>query len=282
MTTKPLSLNDGLPVIPKRIPTVRIRELPLCSPTREESEAFAHGVVEIIGQSPETFLNNLNVLEGMSLKRPRSGGHNRRKGTRPDIRRRSSSLGSIDGLKVADNNLSNRQDVSVEPHKHRNADNGDIFPVNAGKEKRSNTDRDTTSDSLRPPEPSAAPVNLLGPLPPRGWFSPSQFLGQVSSTSSGVVGPLTPPEDLDSFKWESPSDSQSTEGIYMASTAEQFQTQGQTLNLHRTSSASRPSEIQLPEPSDIGSGDSSTPNWLGRACQQLGKSKPTSVIGGIC
>ena len=276
MTTQPLSLDDGLPIIPKRVPIVQIQELPLCSPMGENGEEFTHGVVEVVGKSSDGFINNSRfMLEGINLKRPYSGGHDRRSGSRPEVRRWSSSLGSPEGITTGHETSSIQVEVVAELRKTMSVDNAGSLAVRLGKNPSRSCDRgrdNTMNDHPSSSEQSAAPVSLLGPLPPRGWFSPSQLLGQVLNGPTGVVAPLTPPEDLDPFKWESLSQVQAVEGILTASSVEQSQSQGQNSSRNRTSSASRPSEIQMPEPSDMAAaGDSSTPNWLGRACQRLGR-----------
>ncbi|OAP59316.1 hypothetical protein AYL99_06614 [Fonsecaea erecta] len=124
---------------------------------------------------------------------------------------------------------------------------------------------------------TAAPTNCSGSLPTHGWFCPSPFLGQVLSGPCGIVPPLTPPEDLDSFKWETPSQTDSSEGVQTASNVGGGSA-NQRQNQPRTSSTSRPSEIRMPEPSNMARDESSRTNWLERACQHLVSSSgdPTS------
>ena len=270
MTTQPLPLDNGLPTASKRLPTVHVQELPLCSPTGESSEDFSHGVIEVVGATPDDFVDSSNItLDGLSLKRPSRGGHSRKSNSRPDIRRRSSSMGSPGVVKVKDANCSSQRELSLGSHRSKTRDNAGSFVVRMGKDRATVSRRsDTVRDRASSLEDTAAPTNRLGPLPPRGWFTPTQLIGQAQN---GPVAPLTPPEDLDAFKWESSSQTQSIDGIRTVSTIEPSHSQSQTNNLSRTSSASRPSEIQMPGPSDLTGGDSSTPNWLGRACQRLGK-----------
>ncbi|KAJ9610342.1 hypothetical protein H2200_005119 [Cladophialophora chaetospira] len=271
MTTQPILLEDGLPTISKRAPIVQIQELPLCSPVGEKCEDIAHGIVEVIGKVSDTLDDpSKAVLEGISLKRPYSDGHDTKEHSRPGIRRRwSSSFGSPDVDNDAGDHSFYEKQLLVGLHKTKSVDSPGTLAANTGNGKDKDTPWDATSDDISTPRHSAAPTSLLGPLPSRGWFPPSQILGQALNGPGGIVAPLTPPEDLDSFKWESPSQSQPIEGVRTASNAEQGRSQGQTNDLHRTNSASRPSGIQLPEPTDMASGDSSGSNWLGRACQRL-------------
>ena len=275
MTTQPIALVESLSTIIKRAPTVEVQELSICSPTGAKRDVFMHGVVEVIGKSLDSFVDTSQLLAGMSLKRPYSGGH--RRSPRPEARRRSSSLGTSDGSNVKDNGKRSQREVSAAPLQARGVDSATSSVLKVGKDKSKDDSRKTSRDRPSPSEQSAAPSNLLGPLPARGWFNPSQLLGQAGNGPPGINAPLTPPEDHDSFKWESLSQIHSTDGIHTASNNEQSQQQGQTQSLHRTSSASRPSGIQLPEPSDMAGGDSSSPNWLGRACQPLGKMSPVSL-----
>ncbi|KIX99914.1 uncharacterized protein Z520_04551 [Fonsecaea multimorphosa CBS 102226] len=124
---------------------------------------------------------------------------------------------------------------------------------------------------------TATPTNLPGPLPAPGCFYPSQFLGQVLNGTCGIVPPLTPPEDLDSFKWETPSQTDSSGGVQTASNVE-GRSANQRQNQPRTSSTSRPSEIRMPEPSNMAGDEPSRLNWLERVCQHLVSSSgdPTS------
>jgi hypothetical protein len=268
MTTEPLLLDDGLPTISKRLPVVQIQELPFCTPTVEKSDEITYGVVEAVGKSADRLDGSSNVmLMGVGLKRPYSGGeHDGQRNSRPEIRRRSSSLGSPEGVNMDHRDDAGQRELFVRLHKTRSVDTSNSFEVKVEKHKQ----RDSRRDLVR--EHSAAPPSLLGLLPPRGWYNHSEILGHALNGPCGIVAPLTPPDDLDSFKWESPSQTQSAGDVRTASNVERSRPQGQSRhNQTRPSPPSRPSEIRLPEPSDMAGGDSSRPNWLGRACQKLGR-----------
>ncbi|ETI25594.1 hypothetical protein G647_02368 [Cladophialophora carrionii CBS 160.54] len=271
MTTQPLSLDDGLPAISKRLPVVQVQELPLCTPIREQGDEITYGVVEVVGKSVDGLDESSKImLMGMGLKRPYSGGeHDGHRISRPEIRRRSSSIGSPEGVKMDHQDHDSQEQLFVRLHKTRSVDTAKSFEVKIEKDKQRASRRDLVRNGPLPSEQAALP-SLLGPLPPRGWYHPSQFLGQALNGPCGIVAPLTPPDDLDSFKWESPFHTQFAEAIRTVPNVEQSRRQGQGQhNQTRTSSTSRPSEIQMPEPSDMAGGDSSRPNWLGRACQKL-------------
>ena len=88
--------------------------------------------------------------------------------------------------------------------------------------------------------------------------------------SSGIVPPLTPPEELGPFKWEPAVLADSDRGVRTVSNVGQNQPRGQSHQQSRNSSTSRPSGIQMPDRSSMGQDEHGGSNWLGRACQHLG------------
>ncbi|EXJ82899.1 hypothetical protein A1O3_06715 [Capronia epimyces CBS 606.96] len=91
---------------------------------------------------------------------------------------------------------------------------------------------------------------------------------QSLAASCGGLPPLTPPEDLDAFDWDTPLYFNPEKGLRKVMNVEDRssrQDQDQT----RPSPTSRPSEIQMPARSNMNQDESTRSNWLGRACQQL-------------
>lgn len=112
------------------------------------------------------------------------------------------------------------------------------------------------------------------PLQPRpvaqSWPLHSRLNLASLNGPCGIVGPLTPPEDLDSFKWESSEEIQSSEGVRTVSDVDQGRPNRQSHSESRPRSTSRPSEIQMPDRSNLAQDAPSRSDWLGRACQHLG------------
>lgn len=277
MTSQPLLLQNGLLAVPKERPVVvQINEVPLASPRDEWSKEATHGVLEMVGKIDPGWLDSSeSMLERLNLKRPPSGGggggaHDLKRALRPSLRRRSSSVGSIDGniLKHGDliretrpsrdNPLFQRGHSAPCARHHRTFRDEKTQPM------RASARRETSAVAVAPSIP-------LGPLKLPSWPFPSQGLAQALNRSCGVVPPLTPPEDLDTFKWDTPLQIEPSQGVRTAPNNEQSGARGQTHSQPRPSSTSRPSEIQMPEPANMAQDESSRSNWLGRACQHLGK-----------
>ena len=248
----------------------------MCSPTKEECERVSHGVIEIVGKSEYALVNGSEVWsEGLNLKRPYSGcGHDRKGPLRPVVRRRSSSLGSLEGGNIEQDFLGQREH-STGIYKTRSVDAGDSFMANARRSRHEGNLRDALKNRLGSRDHTAAPASLLGPLPAPGWYPQSQVLPQALNGPGGILPLLTPPEDLDSFKWNSPAQTESIDGVRTASDVNQTRSQDQTQSHLRTSSSSRPSGIQMPERSNMAGDESGRSNWLGRASQHLGKRNET-------
>jgi hypothetical protein len=94
----------------------------------------------------------------------------------------------------------------------------------------------------------------------------------AASFLPGSGAPLTPPEDIDSFKWDaqvSIEQPEHSQGVKQASSTQPGRTDGQSAQHSRPSSTARPSGIQIPETLDLTTEDTSMPNWLQRACRPL-------------
>lgn len=277
MNSQPPLLDNALPTLAKRLPVIQVQELPLSSPTGENNQEITFGLVEVVGKAPDVLIDSSKfLLEGLKLKRPYSGGgddddgvHGRNTTSRPQVRRRSSSFGSIDANIVEYESRIARKERFVGLHKTRSVDSAGVVVAKSQKHGGRNVSDDVLGDQRPTLQHSAAPINLLGPLPERGWFHASQLPGYALNGLSGIVAPPTPPEDLDSFKWGSPSHANPGPGVRTASTLQQSSSHSRPQE-QRPSSASRPSEIRMPEPSNMAQDESSRSNWLGRASQHLG------------
>lgn len=274
MTSQPLSLDNGLPSLPKQRPVVvQVQELPLCSPTKGGCEDVSHGLVEVVGKYDDGFVESASPMSvGSSLKRPYSGGgHDRKSSSGPILRRRASSVGSLEEGPLEQEDLVRQRERLTALFKTRSVDNGTPPVTRLRGNRHHGHDRDIQRTCLGSTDNSAGLGNLLGPLPMPDWFPPSQDNVPRRSGSSGVVPLLTPPEDVDSFKWESPTETEAMEGVRSVSNVQQSRSQGRAPTQHRTSSTARPSEIQLPESSNMTGDDPNRSNWLRRACQHLGE-----------
>ncbi|KIW84126.1 hypothetical protein Z517_03373 [Fonsecaea pedrosoi CBS 271.37] len=271
MTSQPLSLDNGVATVFKPQPVVvRIQELSLCLSSGDRCDESTQGVVKVFGKSRDGLRNgSRSMLDGQGLKRPDDDiGQGQQRTTRPKPRRRSSSLGSLEGFSVGHDDYFSRRIQSASIYKTRSSDAAGPLMARSEKEKHSESCHDVIRDPSRLLDITAAPIKISEPLPTPGWFYPSQVLGQAFNGPCGIVPPLTPPEDLDSFKWETPSQTDSSGGARTVSSYES-DSGSQRQSQPRTSSTSRPSEIRMPEPSNMSRDESSRLNWLERACQHL-------------
>lgn len=267
MTTQPLSLDNGNGLLTiKRLPAVvEVREVPLTSPTAEWSQERAHGLAEFVGNFDNESLDTSRaLLTGLGLERPRSGEGRliKKRPGRPRIRRRS-SFSSINGEVVYGQSDSDQ----------RRDQTGASF-VTVHKLGRLGR-KDDVAASLRPestniPTPRPRPLGTFSSQP---WLPLSPLTSQSLTTPCGVVPPLTPPEDLDSFDWGTPLHISPEEGIRTVMNADDRSSR-QHHEQTRPSSTSRPSEIRMPDRSNMNQDESSRSNWLGRACLHLRKRPP--------
>ncbi|EXJ67877.1 uncharacterized protein A1O5_09224 [Cladophialophora psammophila CBS 110553] len=190
------------------------------------------------------------MLDGLGLKRPYSdSGQEQKQTSRPKPRRRSSSLGSLEGINMGLEDCFGRREQPARIYKTRSSDAAGPFIARVEKQRHEGIHQDMVRNRPAFSDMTAAPAKLPGPLPTHGWFHPSQFLGQVLNGPCGIVPPLTPPEDIDSFKWETPAQTDASGGVQTASNVDQ--------------------EIRLPEPSNMARDESSRSNWLERVSQHL-------------
>jgi len=113
----------------------------------------------------------------------------------------------------------------------------------------------------------------FGLFPTQSWPLTAHMDASSFRYPCGIQPLLTPPEDLDSFKWDTTLETESSGGI--RSVPENHPgagpgTRTQTQEHNRSSPTTRPSEIRMPAPSNMSSDESNMSNWLGRACQHLG------------
>lgn len=280
MNPQPLLLDDGLCEIPKGQLVVQIDELSPISPPEEEGRNVAMvgraGVVEVVEQD---LLKHSEDVCSSPGPRPvhKSRGDSSRQRLAPSRRRRS-SVDSVEEL-VQRNNVLRlnmrlphfpRKNVDMNMGLHRHGADSGTNDVHARR-------HSTTATHLSSADLNLSRSNSL-PVPPlsvaQSWpqYDPSAFPSLTNPC--GIVPLLTPPEDLDAFKWDSPVQTPSSEGIRTVSDVDPDRSHRQDPNdasEPRPRSTSRPSGIQMPERANLSQDDSSRSHWLGRACQQLGK-----------
>lgn len=273
MTSQPLSLDDDLLTLPKRLPVViQVQEVAV-GPSTGGLEETTLGVAELVGKTGNGPVDSsIAMLEGLGLKRPCSGsGRGGNNSSRPTTRRRSSSLGSLDGITMEHEAHLSRRRSPMNWSDIRTIDASSSLFVEVGLDHQ----RTAFHAVNHHQQASSVPATLSGPLTPFPLrFEPcqSRMPAQLNGPC-GIIGPLTPPEEVDSFKWEIPVQTSPSRGLRSFSNLDpnRASARGQTHRQPRTSSAARPSEIEMPERSNVTQDESSRSNWLGRASQHLGK-----------
>lgn len=267
MTTEPLSLDNGFHTGPKARPVViQVHELPITSPTGDKSEEVAQEYVNVVGKVGDVSLEKADaIIRNLSLSELQTGHSYSSKRSLEQICGRRSSLGSVDGeewefgapgspvqrLPTHFADLGAAQ-LSGQDNGRRHSTTATYFPSSAFLGARPN------SLSLEP--------EILA----QSWLQPNRIDLASLKGPSGVVPPLTPPDELGPFKWDTVVQTDPDCGVRTVSNVGQNQPRGQSHQRSRNSSTSRPSEIQMPARSSMGQDESSRPNWLGRVCQLLG------------
>lgn len=270
MTSQSVLVDNSFHTAPKRRPVVvRIHEVPLISPTDEPTEGDACGLVEVVGKIENAYLHKSRaMLEGLSLKRPRSGGvHGLKQSSRPSLRRRS-SLSSVDGdMSAPEVQPSQTRPTMRLPHFTRTGTQDLVAREYEGK--HPGTAKSPSFSDVTTAQPSIH----RAPSMPQSWY-PSGLISPSSNGHCGIVPPLTPPEDIDFFQWDTslhaPPQTDPPPGVREVSNARQDNPFGRPHDQPRHNSAPRPSEIQMPERTNISPDDPNRSNWLERACQPLG------------
>jgi hypothetical protein len=276
MTFHSLQLENGLPIISKNCPVVQIQELPVHarSPAEERNVELTHGIAEVVGKFDAQARKETGALtKGLSLKRPSSGiGHVETRPTRPTrpcAPRRSSSADTLVKTHM-DTLCTSQDDLGLSEGLQRtktveytrtigSAPNSRL--IGRRRAFRSQTTHDNDDFSV---------ARTLGPLPRPGWSLPISER-QPHNLASGVVAPPTPPEEDFDFKWHVPNSNSVANGNRQASASDQALPGGRAHESSLSSSSSRPSEILLPNMSDLGGDDSTARTWLTRACRHLGE-----------
>ncbi|KIX03152.1 uncharacterized protein Z518_06703 [Rhinocladiella mackenziei CBS 650.93] len=274
MTSQPLSQDDEVLAVPQNLPVaLHVQEASLTSPTEGRSREDTRGVIEVVEKIEHGLMDSSrSVFAGLGLKRSRSGdgqGAGAQRLARPIIRRRSSSLGSVEGktMKREDCLVQRRPPLKLP---HFRSFNVPAWFVREQRIRRLEASNRSPSGNLPPiPIPPASRLYSLGPWASHSWPCPSRLIAQSLNGPCGIVPPLTPPEDLDPFKWDLPLQTEPDQGVHTESDVERDRAQSPPHSQPRPSSTSRPSEIRMPERSDIGQDEPSHSNWLGRACLHL-------------
>lgn len=278
MTTHGLPLDNGLLAIPKRKSVViQVQELGLASPTQEVPSTSCHGFVEILSKMEEAseFNPSRVWIDGVKLERPQtSDGRRSLRGSQSGSRRRS-SVGSIDykPVDLQSHGLQKRPilqlpgfEVSSVPASLGGQSDSFQRPTNIARSGK--TDIGDQSHPISGPQPES-----FGLFPTQSWPLTSHMDASSFHYPCGIHPLLTPPEDLDSFKWDTTVETGPSGGIRSVPENDSGRgrgTRSQTQEQNRSSPTTRPSEIQMPAPSNMSSDESNMPNWLGRACQYLG------------
>ncbi|KIV78687.1 hypothetical protein PV11_06311 [Exophiala sideris] len=275
MTTEPLSLDNGFHTEPKERPVViQVHEVPITSPLGEKSEEQAQEFVNVGSKAGDASLEMAGaIIETFRLKGSQSGNPFSSKRPLQSMRRRGSSLGSVDGqdweFEARGLNVQRKliHFPSLGAAQLSGEENGRRHSTTATHYFSSAAPRDFSSS-----EPLGARPNSLSLEPPsvaQSWPYPYHINLSSVNGLCGIVPPLTPPEELGPFKWEPAILADTDSGVRTVSNAGRNQQRGQGHQQSRNSSSSRPSEIQMPERSSMGQDESSRSNWLGRACQCL-------------
>lgn len=277
MTSQDSPLDNGILAIPKtNSVVVQVTELPLSSPTQELASTSCHGLVEILGKMEGGQIDTSRAwIQGLNLKRPQTGDGQRSSRDSHSRARRRSSVGSMDSNSGDSygHGLTHRPTMQLPSFEEYS---GPIFLSVQSKAYQRPRDcaelRETSTDPARPA--SGARSESTGLYPTQSWPLMSHMDASSFHYPSGIQPLLTPPEDIDSFKWDTAIQTESADNFHTVPENESGRGRGsQTQEQPRSSqnTNTRPSEIQLPAPSDMASDESNMPLWLARACQHLGE-----------
>lgn len=285
MTSQDSPLDNGILAIPKtNSVVVQVTELPLSSPTQELASTSCHGLVEILGKMEGGQIDTSRAwIQGLKLKRPQtSDGQRSSRDSRSRARRRS-SVGSMDSNSGDSygRGLAQRPTMQLPSFDEYS---GPIFLSVQSKAYQRPRDsaelRETSTEEARPA--SGARPESTGLYPTQSWPLMSHMDASSFHYPSGIQPLLTPPEDIDAFKWDTAVQTEPADNFHTVPENESgrgrgrgSQTQEQPRSSPNTNTNTRPSEIQLPAPSNMSSDESNMPLWLGRACQHLGEVSQT-------
>lgn len=275
MTSQGLPLDHGiLPITKRNSVVVQVTELPLSSPTQELASASCHGLVEILGKMEGGQLDASRAwIEGLNLKRPQtSDGHRSLKNSQSRGRRRS-SVGSMDSTMGDSSGRGHVQRPIMHLPAFEEYSRAKFLPEQSHLQQRLRGGAGLHQSSIedRARSPTDAHPQATGLSHTQSWPLTSHMDASYFHYPSGVQPLLTPPEDLDSFKWDTAVQAPSGGGPSTVPANESGRGRPtHTQEQPRSSPNTRPSEIQLPAHSNMSSDESNMPLWLGRACQKLG------------
>jgi hypothetical protein len=275
MTSQGVPLENDLLSIPiRKSVVIQIQELPLTSPTQETVSTSCHGIVEILGKMEEGSIDTSRVwIEGLKLERPQTSDGQRSLRRAQSKRRRRSSVGSM-GCRAGDphsHGLHRRPILRLPSFENSSipaclVEQSEPYQRSTNVAKSGRVDVVDQSRSI-----SGAHQESFGLFPTQSWPLTSHMDTSSFHYPSGIQPLLTPPEDIDSFKWDTAVQPESTGEVRTVPINEPGRARGgQTQEQPRSSPTTRPSEIQMPAPSNMSSDESNMSNWLGRACQHLG------------
>ena len=286
MTSSGLSLEDGSYSIPKQRPiVVQVEELPMISPATELPPQPSHQIARIVEEfHGDIFDGSQNWHEkGTVIRRSwwDPGSTKDPNETEQEQTHSKQSMGDGEAKKYIDSiqrhpnmKLPFFHDINRAAFPNRDVDlEGFSHGRPAGQGQGQALDR-FSSPSANPLIRSHSFVlshTQSWPLSFQRGYSPPTYPSRISPL-------LTPPEDLDSFKWGAFSHSESSQDVRTVPDGQTPQSSNsRTQEESRISPTARPSEIQLPHASTVSSDDSGLDNWLGRACEHLGKSDYVNV-----
>ncbi|KIW10648.1 hypothetical protein PV08_11612 [Exophiala spinifera] len=276
MNPQPCLLDDGLCKLPKAQSVGQVDELSLLAPSEDGCHVAMLGRAGVVEVVEQRLLNGSEDVYPSPASRPvqKSPVYGSWRRLNPSRRRRS-SLDSAEEMVQKNDVLRLNLRLPHSPRKNL------IANMHRNRVESSTNDAPARRRSTTATVPSSVDFNLsrsnsLPVQPLSGTQSWPQHDHSVFTSSlihpCGIVPLLTPPEDLDAFKWDSPVQAPASEGIRAVSDYDPDRSHRPGPNETsepRPRSTSRPSGIQMPERTDLSQDDSSRSDWLGRVCQQL-------------
>jgi hypothetical protein len=275
MTSQGVPLEHGLLSIPiRKSVVIQVQELPLTSPTQETASTSCHGLVEILGKMEEGSVDTSRVwIEGLKLERPQTSDGQRSLRGSQSRRRRRSSVGSMDCRAGDPHSLGlHGRPILRLPSFEDSISPAFLVEQSDSHQTSTNVARSGEADVVdQSRSSSGAHPESFGLFPTQSWPLTSHMEASSFHYPCGIQPLLTPPEDIDSFKWDTAEQTESSGKVRTVPENEPRRARGsQTQEQPRSSPTARPSEIQMPAPSNMSSDESNMSNWLGRACQHLG------------
>lgn len=285
MTSQGVPLENGQLSIPiRKSVVIQIQEVPLTSPAQETASTSCHGFVEILGKMEERSIDTSRVwFEGLKLERPQTSDGQRSLRRAQSRRRRRSSVGSMD-CRPGDPHSQglHRRPILRLPSFEDSSIPACLVEESESYQRSTNVARPGEVDVVdQSCDSSGAHQVSFGLFPTQSWPLTSHMDASSFHYPCGIQPLLTPPEDIDSFKWDTGVQPVSSGEVRTVPIHEPGRARGgQTQEQPRSSPTTRPSEIRMPAPSNMSSDESNMSNWLGRACQHLGMILPEEKFKG--